>query len=260
MATPLFPGNPDLAKPRSPRFLPANDRSVSIRPAFVSADDVQSIPSSNHPGLADNMVEPDRGSVPADAEPQLAPSNLPEAPPAEEAHPDPEAPADPTPDLREADSPAADFNQEAEEANLKEIVEILSSWKHRFVEQSRMDSVELAFIIAEKLIKRELERDPDLIKEIIASAHAEATESSRMTLLLHPADRALLNDENPENLEWLAQFSEDLQIEEDPTMQRGDCILDSELESIDGRIQVRLATLAIAARQALAPAPEQEPL
>jgi len=257
MVTRLFPDPPNQGETKRPRFLPPERGPEEIRPLFVVAQDRD---GTEMPPVPLERAEGQDTSETPDSEEnrELSTDHIPEDEISEDEMTDDQL--EPEPDIAQdvSQSQSDATHEAAREEDLRQTIDILSRWKEHFIEQARVDSVEVAFMVAEKIITRELERDPQLIHDVIDEAFAQAAESSRMTLTLHPLDRALLETEEGQNADWLKKVPADLCIEEEPSLQRGDCILDSDLETIDGRLQVRLEALAGAARQALAPAPQKE--
>lgn len=250
MANRLFPAAQQLADGDLPRLFRAEKPVEEVRVLFPSAS--QEMPqelesSSPQPEMEEEAAhletpqEPEPLMVESPEQPETVVDELPVEAEQEEAQ------------RQEMDALALAQREE----QMREIVDILSRWKDHYIQQSRADSLEVAFRIAEKIIQRELDRDPALVNEFVDAAFQQAAESERVTLYIHPLDRQLLHPEGQAepNIPGLPAH---LRIEEDDTLSRGDCILESDLETIDGRMNVRLDALAGAARQALAPAPGGE--
>lgn len=124
-------------------------------------------------------------------------------------------------------------------ARVERLEKLLSEMAQPFkkVEQKALEQlVSLAGGIAEKLVRRELNRDPDLILATIQEAVRMLSASvSRVSLRLHPEDLALVNqqaDASTRERHWI--------LVEDPYLSRGECLLESDLEFVDASIAARI--------------------
>jgi flagellar assembly protein FliH len=117
--------------------------------------------------------------------------------------------------------------------------------EHLALEQARRATVEasesaltsLALALAERLLADRLEADPTRVRAIVREALDRVRRASRVRVRVHPADRAALGDLDAEVLE-------------DPSIERGGCVVESELGEVDARLEVRLEALARALAEA----------
>ncbi len=95
----------------------------------------------------------------------------------------------------------------------------------------------LAVGAAERLLRAELSLRPERVRELVAEVLDRARRAARLRLYAHPADVPLLRT---------APALAGLPIEEDPTLEPGDCVVESDLGRLDGRLSVRVAALQAA--------------
>ncbi len=107
---------------------------------------------------------------------------------------------------------------------------------------SERDLLALALEIARKIIGRDLERDPDLVMEIIAGCTEAARASKAMVLRVNPEDGKLLREKKPKLMELIGR-SVDLSIRDDTEIERGGCVIQTEYGVIDGQIRTQFEML-----------------
>lgn len=89
---------------------------------------------------------------------------------------------------------------------------------------ARTDVVRLATLIAERVIKRTIEHDPDVVQDQMGEALALLARPTRARIAVHPEDEALAREVVPS---LLARFekAEHIEIETDPGLARGSCLV-----------------------------------
>lgn len=108
--------------------------------------------------------------------------------------------------------------------------------------ETQHDALDLALKIAAKIIGRDLERDPDVLTEICATAIENARSSKAMILRVHPDDGKLLREKRPRLMELIGR-AVDLAIRDDADVERGGCIIQTEFGTIDGQIRTQFEML-----------------
>ena len=117
-------------------------------------------------------------------------------------------------------------------------VEALRAQADRLAEQARADAIEIGFQVARKVLEAELRAGPEALFALVRSAVRRAGESRRVSVRLAPEDLALLQPEGGKGaidsltaarVEWVA----------DPSLQRGDCLVDTDFGQVDGRLATR---------------------
>jgi type III secretion protein L len=102
--------------------------------------------------------------------------------------------------------------------------------------------LDLALKIAAKIIGRDLERDPEVVMEIAATAIEHARAAKAMVLRVNPADGATLRHARPKLMELIGRTVE-LSIRDDVDVERGGCIIQTEFGTIDGQIRTQFQML-----------------
>jgi flagellar biosynthesis/type III secretory pathway protein FliH len=93
----------------------------------------------------------------------------------------------------------------------------------------------LAVRIAGRLLGRELALEPAAVVDLVRGVVAEARGRKQLTLRVHPDDAALVSG-SKDSLPLLT-------IRPDPSLARGDCKVDTEIGTIDGRLASQLAAI-----------------
>ena len=121
----------------------------------------------------------------------------------------------------------------------------------RLAEQMTADALEMAVLIARRIIEGELASNPAALTGLIRSAVARLGESRKIQLRLHPSDAASVEaagDGGPLAGVAIAR----VEIRPDPTLSPGDCIVDGEQGTVDGRVATRLEEVRRILTRALA--------
>lgn len=104
------------------------------------------------------------------------------------------------------------------------------------------DVLELALKVAAKIISRDLEREPEVLLEIVANCTEAARSSKAMVLKVHPEDGKLLREKRPRLIELIGR-AVDISIRDDAEIERGGCIIQTEYGTIDGQIRTQFEML-----------------
>lgn len=112
----------------------------------------------------------------------------------------------------------------------------------QIVAGAKDDALELSLKMAAKIIGRDLERDPGLVAEIAATALEAARSAKAMVLKVHPDDGKLLREKRPRLMELIGR-AVDLSIRDDPDVEQGGCIIQTEFGVIDGQIRTQFEML-----------------
>jgi flagellar assembly protein FliH len=148
-------------------------------------------------------------------------------------------PPQPTPQMIEA----AVFKEvQRERERLLRAVETLKAQGELLAEQARADAIEIAFQIAQKIVDTELRQSPEPLFALVRSALKQAGEARRLQVRVHPQDGELLRASTA-LLEKAAPAVAKLEIVDDSSLERGDCLVETDLGEIDGRLSTRFAEL-----------------
>lgn len=142
--------------------------------------------------------------------------------------------------LRDGAAAAADEVRVAVEA-LGKVAAVLQVSQEEFARERERALTALALAVARKLVQRELEAEPARLRGLVARALELLPLDTMLDVRIHPADLAALGEHRETltppgrglTLQWLA----------DPTLARGDFIVDSAQRLVDGRLDAALQSL-----------------
>jgi flagellar assembly protein FliH/type III secretion protein L len=155
--------------------------------------------------------------------------------------------------LARAETEAASLRARAADEGRAEAVATLAAQslslaaKERALDERAVDRVvELARLLAERLLGEALRIDPTRITALARQALTEAQGARRVEIAAHPDDVPLLGEELA-----LAGVEQTAKIVPDPTRQRGSLRIDTELGSLDAELGPQLDRLAKKLRASL---------
>jgi flagellar biosynthesis/type III secretory pathway protein FliH len=99
----------------------------------------------------------------------------------------------------------------------------------------------LAVRIAEKLLGRELALSPGAVVDVVRAALAEAAGRRELLVRVHPEDLEAVAAARARLAAALAPAT--LAVRADPGVSRGGCLVDTEVGTIDARLEVQLAAI-----------------
>ena len=110
--------------------------------------------------------------------------------------------------------------------------------------QQQWDSlaIQLSLQIAEKIVRRQLAVNPEIAKPMIAEVLRLAAGSGQVRLRLNPADCELLGDQAVDFVRAAASCSE-VEFLEDPSIDRGGCVVESHHGCIDAQLDTMFERL-----------------
>ncbi|HJZ86950.1 MAG TPA: FliH/SctL family protein [Polyangia bacterium] len=100
----------------------------------------------------------------------------------------------------------------------------------------------LAVRIASKILGHALELDPTLVVDICAQALRGATEQREIVVRVHPDDLPAIEQARPQLRAALLK-ARDFTLRPDAGVGRGGCIVETELGSVDARLETQLAVI-----------------
>ena len=112
----------------------------------------------------------------------------------------------------------------------------------QIIADSEKDVLELALKVAAKIISRDLEREPEILLEIVANCTEAARSSKAMILKVHPEDGKVLREKRPRLIELIGR-AVDISIRDDSEVERGGCVIQTEYGTIDGQIRTQFEML-----------------
>lgn len=99
--------------------------------------------------------------------------------------------------------------------------------------------VRLALEVAEKIVGKAVEEDPQLVATVLQRALAEVPHATQVRLWLHPADYRLLMELSPELLQDPTQGRRQVTVCTSEEIGRGGCRVETELGAVDATIPVQ---------------------
>ena len=129
---------------------------------------------------------------------------------------------------------------EANIANLKSIIKVLSEPLDEIDDEIVEQLAELSMTVAKQVVRRELHTEQGEIVGVVREAMAALPASTKKIILnIHPDDAVLVRDafslgqqEDSDELRW--------KLVEDPMISRGGCTLSSQNSRIDASVEARL--------------------
>jgi flagellar assembly protein FliH len=159
------------------------------------------------------------------------------------------APSAPTP-APSMPPPAADTRR------LTAAVESLRLEAGRLAEQARADALEIGFQVARRILELELAARPEPLFSLVRSAVRRLGDARHLVIKLHPEDAQRVGSE--EGRQKLGLTLMKVEVAADASLERGDCVIESENATVDGRLSTRLDELKRGVESALAE-PEARP-
>ncbi|HEX7622040.1 MAG TPA: FliH/SctL family protein [Anaeromyxobacteraceae bacterium] len=139
----------------------------------------------------------------------------------------------------EGDQDLADIRREAME-RVDAALETLRAQADHLAEQARADAIEIGFQVARKILETEVRQSPEALFALVRSAVRRAGESRRIVVRLAPDDAALLRaEEGRTALDGVTAAR--VEYLPDPSLQRGDCLVETDFGQVDGRLATRLS-------------------
>ncbi|MBW3539662.1 MAG: hypothetical protein KY476_05275 [Planctomycetes bacterium] len=119
----------------------------------------------------------------------------------------------------------------------------LAAERDRWLTEWEQAAVRLGVGIAEKLLRRRLDCDPDLALESLAGTLQLAAGSPRITIRLNPQDLASLGARTADITRTLSP-SVDVELCPDESITRGGSVIETEHGTIDARLETQLDRIA----------------
>lgn len=102
--------------------------------------------------------------------------------------------------------------------------------------------LELALKVAEKILGRDLEREPAVLLDLCATAVESVRNAKQMVLRVHPKASSLLRQRAPELLQLIGR-TVDLAIKDDPDVEPHGCVIQTEFGTVDAQLRTQLEML-----------------
>ncbi len=119
------------------------------------------------------------------------------------------------------------------------VIEGIDDGRHDLLKKYQDDLKDLAFIIAQKIVRKEMEEHTENIKNIIENAAQMCKNQDYLRVVVSPESyKLLLGDEDL--AEKLNAYSNDVKFVPDATMKNTDCIIETPLGMIDAGVDTQL--------------------
>jgi flagellar assembly protein FliH len=140
----------------------------------------------------------------------------------------------------EAQKLAAQFTERTSSA-----IEVLRATAERLAAEARTDALEIGFLVARRILEMELTASAEPLVNLVRSAVRRLGESRRIIVHLSPADaQAMTAIIESRGAQAVAQASiSRVEIVADASLGRGDCLVEGDLVTVDGRINARIEEL-----------------
>jgi flagellar assembly protein FliH len=125
---------------------------------------------------------------------------------------------------------------------LRESIDAIGRAKAEWIAHWEKSAVHVAAAIAGRVIRREVERTPDVTLALVKEALELAAGTSDIQLRMHPADVAALGGQVERLAEELARLGKP-QIVSDPKIEKGACRLETRFGTIDQQFAAQLARI-----------------
>jgi flagellar assembly protein FliH len=243
------------------------DQKTLFEISAFRAEEIGPLEQPDHPDDENGQVELPVGKepqveLPVGKEPSLYPQDPPKVVAADDEVALEEGDADDNDDADEAEKLAAlekeayrkgfeqgqrdglaiEEKQMADKARrLESLLTGLGGLKAQIVGETEKEFLGLAIGIAKCIVNAEVKIDPEAIERTVRAASTLVVDRSQIRLLINPDDMEAVKGLLPE----LASTTKGakLEIAEDPTIERGGCILETGFGRINATIESQLATL-----------------
>ena len=123
---------------------------------------------------------------------------------------------------------------------IQSLHQAIASHANDFDQNIAEQLLNISIAVAKQIIRRELTTNPDEIMSVVQEAISMMpNQTDKITLKLHPEDAKLIRDiydmQNNAELSWV--------IFEDPTIQRGGCIISSDYAELNAELDKRIASI-----------------
>jgi flagellar assembly protein FliH len=122
---------------------------------------------------------------------------------------------------------------------LAETIEEIHLLKQTIAAQAERDLVRLAIEIARKIVHREVTVDPEVVLAITRVALRRIHDQTSVTIHLHPDDYRYVKGRG----DSLAHGGT-VELVEDPSIERGGCLIRTQMGDVDARIERQFAEIA----------------
>ncbi len=135
--------------------------------------------------------------------------------------------------------PRADTRLESALAALQLAADRLHAQRDHWLDQSQHEAVRLGVAIAERLLRRTLDVQPESILDLIRSTLDWSVGEDRLRVRLHPVDAELVASATQP-----LDANREIEFLPDDSLARGDCVVETPSGQTDARLEVVLQRIA----------------
>ncbi len=118
---------------------------------------------------------------------------------------------------------------------LQKLVEDLSQFRQKMFPKVEREMVDMIVMLTKKVIKTEMTSREDSIQDVIRLAVQSVLDRERMVIKVNPADKIHAETYRPE-LHHLFSEIKNITIEEQPSIERGGCLIESNFGTVDAQL------------------------
>jgi flagellar assembly protein FliH len=125
---------------------------------------------------------------------------------------------------------------------LRSYAELLQAEKRELAARAEQSALELAFVLARKIVGDELQARPEAVADVARMALQQILSCDEIRLRVNPDDLAYVRAVQSDLESKLGEGAR-LEMRADPSVERGGCVIDTEQGNLDARISSQLETL-----------------
>lgn len=124
-------------------------------------------------------------------------------------------------------------------------VGLLQSTSVRLASEARTDALEIGFLVARRLLDIELSTNPEALVNLVKSAVHRLGETRRIVIHLCPEDAQIMSGlvQTSGSQIFTSMPIAHIDITADAALKRGDCLIEGDQVTVDGRLDARLEEL-----------------
>ncbi len=123
--------------------------------------------------------------------------------------------------------------------SLRAAAEAIHALRDKVLRESEDEVIKLVILVARKVIMREITQNRSILADVVRSAVSGLSEREEITIRLHPDDLALITSGHEEMLRR-ELHNERMHLKPDPGVPAGNCLIDTEMGTIDARVEAQL--------------------
>ena len=122
------------------------------------------------------------------------------------------------------------------------LVKSLTTAREEYYSNSENEMVELVINVAEMALGEQMDKNPGLIRHVIKSAVRKLQAREEITIRVNPMDLSEAEKVRPEISKEVEDI-EKVSFKGDPLVTRGGCVLETNMGSIDARVETQLEAM-----------------